>query len=647
MKSVSPETALILASSDPSTARQALEAACAASGRRDHRGWAAVADVLGLHGLAFQEWLLAARAAPQDPALLARVAELYRERGDARRAAAALERAVALPSAPAEAWRTLGELYAEERQWDRVRELSVRAEKAKVDERTVRALDALVPRKPEPAESESGAETLVGASDADLVRLLGLFGGRAEVHARQWYDPRKGQGGYSPVQQPLTVRELRSHLAGDVTLGVYPIRLDGTVGFFALDLDITRRALDAARSDVEQARALRRKAAAYALELLGRLRALGFEPLLESSGYKGRHVWVFLDPPQPATRIHRLGELLAKRIAADVPPELHVEVFPKQGKRSGDKGLGNLIKLPLGVHRVSGRRSLLLDAEGQPVHEPFELLHGFGRAGTAQVDAALLALRDGAAEAEAPPGGTLDEAEERAQAEQAAEPLPALPPMASAPPAWTSADFRTRRDLAHLMAHCPVLDRLRAQAEDERRLGYDEQMVLVHTLGHLPHGLLAANYLLARVPEVPKERFLKSRLQGNPMSCPKIRARISHITSELACNCVFPLAPEHYPTPQLHLLDLPPEPEPQAQPARPAPEGAVPLEKLGHDFRVLQRRAAEIEQELTALSRALAARLRIEPDLAVGLPGGKLELGDEEGVEAIRWVPAGGAGEAV
>jgi hypothetical protein len=37
----------------------------------------------------------------------------------------------------------------------------------------------------------------------------------------------------------------------------------------------------------------------------------------------------------------------------------HLEVFPKQDQLKG-KGLGNLVKLPLGIHRLSGKRSYFL-----------------------------------------------------------------------------------------------------------------------------------------------------------------------------------------------------------------------------------------------------------------------------------------------
>jgi hypothetical protein len=84
-------------------------------------------------------------------------------------------------------------------------------------------------------------------------------------------------------------------------------------------------------------------------------------------------------------------------------------------------------------------------------------------------------------------------------------------------------------------------------------LDKDETMVLIHTVGHLPQGPLAVNEIFQRCMNADPALFLKSRLRGNPMSCPKIRARVPRITSAAACNCAFDLAVNLYPTPLIHV----------------------------------------------------------------------------------------------
>lgn len=67
--------------------------------------------------------------------------------------------------------------------------------------------------------------------------------------------------------------------------------------------------------------------------------------LLEDSGQKGRHLWLFLERPVPAHVARGFGQALV-RAHCPTDERLHLEVFPKQD-RLDRKGLGNLVKLPL------------------------------------------------------------------------------------------------------------------------------------------------------------------------------------------------------------------------------------------------------------------------------------------------------------
>lgn len=59
--------------------------------------------------------------------------------------------------------------------------------------------------------------------------------------------------------------------------------------------------------------------------------------------------------------------------------------------------------------------------------------------------------------------------------------------------------------------------------DEYRQLSHPEQLVLTHSLGHVEGGPQAVNYLLAQCVDVGPEKFMKSRLKGNPVSCPSIR----------------------------------------------------------------------------------------------------------------------------
>lgn len=143
-------------------------------------------------------------------------------------------------------------------------------------------------------------------------------------------------------------------------------------------------------------------------------------------------------------------------------------------------------------------------------------------------------------------------------------PLPISPPEELQPPAHpqplpapeTPYDLDRDRQFQLLMSRCPAL---RAVVDNLNRISLvsrDEAQVLIHTLGHLDHGPEAVNERFQRCLNADPSLFLKSRMRGNPMSCPKIRARIPQVTSTVDCNCTFDLTSNLYPTPLIHLQFL-------------------------------------------------------------------------------------------
>lgn len=177
-----------------------------------------------------------------------------------------------------------------------------------------------------------------------LVTFLSLFSGREGVHARQWVSPTR-ESGYTPIQEPLTPKVAENHILGNHTVGVYPVRLDNTVNFIAFDLDLAKFAITKAITNQRIWEALMAKVHKTACRLLDLVASQDLPAYLEDSGFKGRHVWIFLESPIPAGVAKKCGDLLATQLVP-LPPEVTVEVFPKQAIVKPDS-LGNLIKLPL------------------------------------------------------------------------------------------------------------------------------------------------------------------------------------------------------------------------------------------------------------------------------------------------------------
>lgn len=611
--------------------------------RGGHTGWGLLCEEAGLMGLAFREFQLAMRDDTADATAMAHLAEHYTERGDAARAADLLIRLLAI-NPTHEPWlRALADLSHTDADRQPLREVLDRAVAQGYPPEKARGLLRRTAGEgdDEPEAARTGAKKTAAApepeplmpTDADCVRFAALFAGREDVYARQWHRAKDGQTGYTPVHEPLTPAVVRNHLLGTFTAGVYPIRLDQTATWFAVDMDIRRPALDQARRDAAYARELRDLTRRKGLELLAVMNELGFDPLLENSGYKGRHYWVFLEEPEEAKVLHQCGRLLLAHLQQHVEQEFSLEFFPKQAQRTG-KGLGNLIKLPLGIHRRTGYRSVFLDGEGNAAKEPLALLQTVRRLPRNALYDAIGRLKRlvGSLPAPATVQGAGAAASDLDEAEQPS-PVAGPAPPDVAPP-WTEADFEADPRMRHLLKECPVLAELKEQVDKHRRLSHDEQVVLSHTLGHVPGGPQAVNYLLQQCVDVPADALMQSQLKGNPISCPKIRKRIGHLTRRVKCRCAFPFAPNHYPTPVLHLETLRVEATPA--PVQAAVDRTDP-QMLARRYGVLDRQRREIERQWRQLHDALCQILHGRPDRSLECDDGRYELVIEDGVETLAW----------
>lgn len=520
-----------------------------------HAEEARLAERLGLSTAAIRAWQLALRDDPADRAAWGALYELYTERGEPERAA------------------------------------SCRASLARLGV-------SLDERPPNEAPLD---EALPGPNDADLVRFVHLFAGREDVHARMWRDAKRGVG-YSPIEGGLSPELARAHLEGRVTLGVYPVRHDDTVSFFVLDLDATRPAMEAAQGDAVKTRALRALIAEEGRRLLRALRELGLRPIFEDSGQKGRHLWCFLPTSTPAEEVCAFGRAaLASLWPRDT--SLHLEFFPKQA-RVAEGGVGNLIKLPLGLHLGSGRRSLLLDDQGEPLADPHAALRAVVRVPLSALTALPEPLPTPVLPAE-PPRPTLSASGERP---------------------WSEADFDAHPQVAAVLSACPVLREVVRGALAERALSRDAAVVLEHTLGHLPAGVRACNYLFERVPGFPAGTRLGAPHRGSPTSCAKIRARLPDLAQR--CACTFPDAPGQYPHPLRHL-----------DAAAPAPPPAPSLDELLLAYARALDRARQVAEEELRLRRAAVAALGRIPGGRWSVQGGEWRLEGSAELPELCWVP--------
>ena len=165
--------------------------------------------------------------------------------------------------------------------------------------------------------------------------LQEFFVGRADAYALQQSD-----GSYVAVRKPLVPDLLEKHVLGDLTLGVYLVTPEGKTCCGVYDFDEKTETV------------------CYILDWLGRwFDHWRIVLLREESGQKGYHGWILFKGLVPASKVIRLLRIPLHEIERDEGVSCQVEVFPKQATT---QDLGNLIKLPWGIHRRSGRRTSFL-----------------------------------------------------------------------------------------------------------------------------------------------------------------------------------------------------------------------------------------------------------------------------------------------
>ena len=492
-----------------------------------HRRLADLAEAAGHGPLLAYELNLAFRDDPSDVELLRRLAQVHNDAGRPERAVKCWRAVTERVPSDADAWEELGLLLTELGRDEDARDVFENALRATNDRR-------FKARVREAARSASATEDSADLpSDAVVARFVSIFGGREGVYARQ-YAGANGESGYTPVREPFTHDVAQRHLLGSHTVGIYPLRADNTVNFAAIDLDLTKPVVDRAGPDSPVWRTARVRMLEYAGSIADAGAECGVHVYLEDSGFKGIHCWVFFATPLPGRFARLLTDALLER-AGSPPHDVSVERFPKQAAIRLD-ALGNLIKLPMGIHRRSGRRSAWLDPQGVRIEDGAAHLLAIRRTEHDAVHA-MLDTRfprvhddDGQDDGDGPP---FDEARATAH----------------------TVEYRpeTDFDLQTVLTRCATLRELVRKSEIDRHLSHEEALVLVHTVGHIPSGPQAVNAVLGRCPGVDPSMRMKSRLRGNPMSCPKIRAKIPHVTSLVPCDCQFDPGAGLYPTPILHI----------------------------------------------------------------------------------------------
>lgn len=202
--------------------------------------------------------------------------------------------------------------------------------------------------KPSPESEEKSVPTLNKySSPAEKIRLyMSLFKGRDDVFAHKYFNKKEEKMVYGPMKSkpwerkpgdgeyaPFDERVVDHHLRGfdGMIAGVFPICLDDSCHFLAIDLDKGEWQRDA--------EVLREVCSQFGIPV----------SIERSQSGNGAHVWFFFAQPVPAKKAREFGSALltaAMNRRHELTLSSFDRLFPNQDSLTTG-GFGNLIALPL------------------------------------------------------------------------------------------------------------------------------------------------------------------------------------------------------------------------------------------------------------------------------------------------------------
>lgn len=327
----------------------------------------------------------------------------------------------------------------------------------------------------------------VRISEHRIATYMNIFKGREDCFARQWINREKGEHGYIPVYRPLTEEDVQNHLTGKSTYGIYLMNPDSTVSVAVIDIDCDSRFRNAKSLSYQERKRLKEEAI-YIIRRIPELAGSYSIPCFgEFSGGKGYHFWFSFERPVAAHLVRKALIAIVSKIARDVTC-FKCEVFPKQDNLSG-KGLGNLVKLPLGIHRVTGKPSFFLSVKDRSLDAQLDWLESVPRISPETLNMAVISID--------PSVDSCFGNKEWAQG---------FP------------------ELATLSERCQALRRLIERCYSGEPITVREEKILLGTISFLPRGRLLTHSLLRNMSDYNPHLidYKLSRVRGTPLGCKSI-----------------------------------------------------------------------------------------------------------------------------
>jgi len=342
-------------------------------------------------------------------------------------------------------------------------------------------------------------------SMADLEIFLQLFQGRETVFAKQWI----GGLGYSPVrpERSINADDVLSHIQGTETYGIYPIKKDNTVKFVCFDVDLPKNFAelkeDALVNDKSILLPQVKNICTIAINVF---RACSFNSkgvLIEDTGGRGYHIWFFFESPIPAVSARKFAYSILKKA------KVQCEVFPKQNEVAEGQ-YGNLIKLPLGLHKKYKQHSSFIDIAEKKI---LSIENSFAHL-TEIVPIPVSII--------------FNITQERVKEKEPkhARPREAIIPV-EAKPKETAGEVGKSPRIGDLVEKCKAFLNLKKKAVSQHHLEHAERLALAYIMINSEDGEKVLHQILSNCSDYDRDRtqkeidYLKSR-KMKPISCRRL-----------------------------------------------------------------------------------------------------------------------------
>ena len=360
-----------------------------------------------------------------------------------------------------------------------------------------------------------------------LRKFIQTFVGREDIYCKESINYNRKRS-FTPQMIPLTEKEIEKHLKGETTLDTYIQRQNSTVRHIVYDIDISKKILLKYSNDTDEYKGYMKQAAAKASTVIEKLRHFGISAYVELSGNRGFHIWIFLVEWIPVRYAVMFNEIVLNGVLND-NDDITIECFPNKTRVKQGK-LGQVIKLPYGLHIKTEKRSYFIDEDGNPYRDLNRFIDGIAKYSLGAIKKVIAAH---------------SESEQNIEKKDVDTDLSEFGNIAPS--------------IQEVLNKCNLMRYLCQKAVKTNYLTHFERLSVLYVFGHLGdegkdfvHKVMS--FTLNYQYNVT-DKFIK-RIPEKPISCIKLREDYKKVTAEIGCSCTFKRTKNCYPSPVLHAISL-------------------------------------------------------------------------------------------